>query len=326
MFVTYKVGKFNDGKNSTVNQSVHSFGTDMAKGKKQNTVLWTYNGDKRKKFDVLELEYYEKMFGESLKKQNKRHEKGRHYSRCKTMDEYYSNKRTSPECVSIQIVDLENTVNTDELWKCLMKYRQQFDSGYGSNCKILTLLLTKDNNIYNVRIRRVWNHYNRYGEMVVGKTGGLEEIGIQRPNLDLENSISNNRTAAFTEIEKNLFENVCKYCNLKMEFDSSLDEKPNISAAQNEYQKLMNNVLKTQENLRRLSDRKESIKREIQEYDTTKAIEKMTEIEKKYEDIKIFLESKGLIDEYEQYLIQKKGTSKEISRMQRVRNKYVSIV
>ena len=69
---------------------------------------YTYNDEKVENMTLreIELEYYTNHFENALEHQNERYKLARHHERIKTVEQYYTNRRTMPEDKILQIGDI----------------------------------------------------------------------------------------------------------------------------------------------------------------------------------------------------------------------------
>ena len=182
-----------------------------------NNRYYTWNHDYENTFADIEMNFYEENFQEGLNAQNQRNIENRNGHRNKTMKQYIRNINTRPEDRLLQIGNYFEHVTGDELWACALEYAQRFDEIYGDNCKILDMALHMDEATPHVHIRRVWIGTDDYGHKCVSQNKALEEMGFERPNLNKPVSPANNAKISFTELDRNLFIDICREREIDIE-------------------------------------------------------------------------------------------------------------
>lgn len=168
-------------------------------------------------FEDAEKKFYSEHFTDSLNAQNKRHRKGGHNDRVKTMDEYRKSKRYCPEETIFQIGNVDETVDYKLLFEVLDKQivweQKQF-----KNVKILNIALhTDEEGAPHVHVRKVWLAQGEDG-LTVSQTKALEEMGIERPDLSKDdNTRYNNPKMTYTQRCREHFIELCEQKGLIIE-------------------------------------------------------------------------------------------------------------
>ncbi len=169
-------------------------------------------------FLELEQAFYKEHFGDHVNAQNERNIKSGHKERNQTIEEYYYNRKTSPEDVIIQIGNIDEHPTVDELWACALKYKDDFDEKFGEHCRILTMALHDDEATPHVHIRRVWMSQDEKGDEYVNSAKARREMDIMLPNESKAEARFNNTKMTFTQIEREMLVQICK--------DEGLDIEP----------------------------------------------------------------------------------------------------
>lgn len=228
-----KDGRHND-RNFDIEKAPH---IDISKTK--DNIYWNYKAATNKSFLEIEKEFYKENFSDIIELRNEKNIKNRHPERNKSVEDYYTDKKTRPEDVLIQIGDKKDHVSGEKLWELATKYKEQFEKQYGQYCKILTMALHQDEETPHVHIRRVWIYENDEGIKSANKTAVLEEkLQIVRPDPMQEANKNNNAFSIFTDMERTQIKNICK--DLKISLSKEEEKRPQIQTK--EYKMLMQDL------------------------------------------------------------------------------------
>ena len=169
-------------------------------------------------FEDAEKKAYSYYFTDSLNAQNKRHRKGGHNDRIKTMDEYRKSKRYCPEETIFQIGNVVETVDYKTLYEVLLN-QIKWEMKEFKNVKVLNFALhTDEEGAPHVHVRKVWTAKGEDGYTTVSQTKALEEMGIKRPDLSKdENTRYNNPKMTYTQRCREHFIELCEQKGLIIE-------------------------------------------------------------------------------------------------------------
>ncbi len=204
-----KSGRHND-RNFDLEKAPH-----INQDKSADNEYYTYNDERMMSFRDLELEFYHNHFEQALDRANENHAKAYHKERIKTVEQYYTNKRTMPEDKILQIGNINEHASKEELWRCALEYKDRFEDIFGDHCKILDMALHMDEATPHVHVRRVWIAEDEHGNEIVSQNKALEQMGILPPNINKEVGRYNNAKMTFTQTDLELFKTVC--------FDEGID-------------------------------------------------------------------------------------------------------
>ena len=167
-------------------------------------------------FEDAEKKFYSYYFNDSLNAQNERYRKNGHKERMKTMDEYRTAKQTCPEETIFQIGNTDETVDYKLLNKVLIE-QLKWEEKQFKNVKILNIALhTDEEGAPHVHVRKVWTAKGKDG-LIVSQTKALEEMGIERPDLNKKKSRYNNPKMTYTQICRDHFVELCEQKGLTIE-------------------------------------------------------------------------------------------------------------
>lgn len=167
-------------------------------------------------FEDCEKKIYSKYFTDSLNAQNERHRTARHYERIKTMDEYRKSKLYCPEETILQIGNVDETVDY-KLLKDIMLEQIIWESKQFKNVKFLNYAVhTDEEGAPHVHVRKVWIAKGKDG-YTVSQTKALKEMGIERPDLNKDESRYNNRKMTYTQRCRDHFIELCEQKGLTIE-------------------------------------------------------------------------------------------------------------
>lgn len=168
-------------------------------------------------FDAVEQEFYKQHFSSHLNAQNQRYTAQRHAERCKTIDDVRKNPRTCPEEVILQIRNVQDNVPARILKNIASKYIA-WEQATFPMLKTLDFALHQDEQGgAHIHQRRVWIGHDRDGFEVVSQTKALQEMDIERPNLNMPKSRYNNPKQAFSLICREKFLEICNAYGLDIE-------------------------------------------------------------------------------------------------------------
>ncbi len=204
-----KDGRHND-RNFNIRKSDHIDEERSAENR-----YWTYNGDHESSFRDVELTFYRDMFTDVIEAQNARNNERRQSSRNKTVEDYYTNRKTRPEDVIIQIGDINEAVDADKLWELGERYVEDFTERYGKNCTLLDMAMHVDEATPHLHIRRTWHCIDENGNEKASEAGALEKLGF-KPKGD-EQVKSDFPKKNFTEVEREALYGLCKELGIELE-------------------------------------------------------------------------------------------------------------
>lgn len=240
----------------------------------ENNRYYTYNGEYDKPFRQIELEYYEKTFGRTIKKQNEKNKAAGHSERNKTVKQYYSSDKTRPEDMIIQVGKRGDHISAEQLWNCAMEYKNRLESAYGDNCKILTMALHVDepdpktgDATPHVHIRRAWTAHKTENELAFSQDGALKELGIPVSNGSEK---LHTRQVTFTQIDKEMFRTICSERSIELEpepTDSARSRRQHLSVP--EFKETMQELEELERKCNAAKDELEKLEPEKQEIDQT---------------------------------------------------------
>lgn len=190
----------------------------------KDDIFWTYNGS-LDSFRNVEVDFYKQHFDTYLHNRNEKCVAQKKKDRVLTMEEYSKRAHSRPEDRIMQIGDIYEHATGQELWECVLDYQKRFDEMYGDNCKILDMALHMDEATPHVQLRRVWIAHDKDGNEYVNQGDALAEMGISRPNPNEPEGKRNNAKIPFTQMERELFRQVCIEHGLEIDPDRETKAK-----------------------------------------------------------------------------------------------------
>lgn len=183
--------------NSRSDFKVMSSNIDFTKTK--NNWYWncfTGDAEQNQNFKKVEEEYYTKNYTASLNAQNERNIKQRHPNRCKTMDQIINGKNTKPHEQILQLGGEDDHATREQLLDVLKDYVKWHTENF-PQAVILDMALHVDETTPHVHIRRVFEVETEDGKKIL-QGQALREMGLERPNPNLDNGQFNNELMTFT--------------------------------------------------------------------------------------------------------------------------------
>lgn len=298
-----RAGKHND-RNFNLNNAKH-----INQDKCSENKYYTYNGCSNRKFCDIELDYYKEHFAWKLEQDNQHRKETGHPERIRKMSDIYKQKRYRPEDMIIQIGTRDDHVSGEELWEVAQRYREQFESLYGENCKILTMALHMDEETPHVHIRRVWQTRDEENRLYISQQDALETLGFTKEDQDMQDGRFNNSKKSFSRTDRQMLRKIVEELGIDIEPDRHIPQE-HLSTAEYKVKKELEKLEKYREEAEYLRQEAMDLKEENQKLQEEKeALEdEVDNIEMLYD----FLEDQGMLDEYERY--RKRQKNKETAR------------
>ncbi len=161
-------------------------------------------------FEQIELDYYEKAYGEFIGCQNARHVKNRHPERQRTVEDLYKNDKTCPEETIYQIGNIDESVTAETLTLVAEQFFEELMDRFGTHIKILDWSLHCDESTPHIHERHVFECKNEYGELCPQQEKALEELGFSLPDPTKPKGRRNNRKMMYDAETREMLLDVCK--------------------------------------------------------------------------------------------------------------------
>ena len=181
-------------------------------------------------FDKHEHTVYTQLFGASLEAQNTRYRKKGNYDRVRTIDEYRQSH--PPEESIFQVGKMGEAVDPDVTLTAVVRWVDEMRQLYGEHWKIVDIALhydepgtgeSKDTDIDepknrsgHAHIRAIWCADGKDG-YTVSENKALQQLGIERPDMDKPQSRYNNAKITFTQRARELWVGKVQELNVKVE-------------------------------------------------------------------------------------------------------------
>lgn len=143
-------------------------------------------------FEEIELDYYQKTFGQALEQTNKNYIRQGHPERVKTMEQWYKSKQKAPFETILQVGDMSSTINPEIFKKMCFTYVNYINKNFRQNIKVLDVAIHFDETSPHAHIRQVYS-YNDGGIAKIGQAKALEQLGIELPDPTKKIGRKNNR-------------------------------------------------------------------------------------------------------------------------------------
>lgn len=143
-------------------------------------------------FEEIELDYYQKTFGEALEQTNSNYLKQGHPERVKTMLDWYKSKQKAPFETILQVGDMNSNIDPETFKKMCFDYVNNLAKVYGQNIKVLDVAIHFDETSPHAHIRQVYTY--KEGDLTkIGQAKALEQLGIELPDPTKKVGRNNNR-------------------------------------------------------------------------------------------------------------------------------------
>lgn len=177
---------------------------------------WQWNKT-AKSFDDAERLFYEMHFSDMLNDRNAMYLKNRHKDRIKTMDDYRSNAQTCPEETILQIGRDGQTVDPALLRRICIDHINWMIKTYPQARILDAALHIDEEGAPHMHVRQVWVGHNNKGQLCVGQTKALKEMGIKRPDPSKPENRRNNAKMTYTRTCREHLLEVCRAHGLDIE-------------------------------------------------------------------------------------------------------------
>lgn len=172
-------------------------------------------------FNDVEMKFYLDHYGDYLDAQNARHKKEGHASRCRTMEQILTNKKTCPEESIFQIGTMDDRASAELLVDIFQEFKEEFERRFGTHVHIIDWALHMDEATPHIHEGHVFDAENRYGETEPKQEAALETLGFELPDSESKRSKTNNRKKVFDAACRTMFLDICKQHGLEMDEEPS---------------------------------------------------------------------------------------------------------
>lgn len=184
---------------------------------KNNIYIFFQPGYTNETFEEMELDFYNKHYGEALKLQNEQYKEKGQKSRIKNMEYWLKNdKKKKPDEIMLQIGNKDEYYDIDVLKECAGDFFNAVHKKYGSNVQFLDCAFHVDEKTPHGQFRYVFD-YEEDGIRKIGTNGALKALGIERPNLNEEEGRYNNRKQTFTKDLRNMWYDIIRSKGIELD-------------------------------------------------------------------------------------------------------------
>ena len=182
----------------------------------RKSMSYNFYNDYELTFDQVEQKFYEEYLQKCFDKQNEKHLKDRHPSRVKTIEQYRKTKRYCPEDTLYCIGKKDNTVS-DKLFAEIISKQIFWERNTFPNVVILDAAIHPDEpGVTHLELRKVYLARDDDGDLVVHQENALEEMKIERPDMERESGRYNNSKMTYTKMCREHFTELCKSYGLEI--------------------------------------------------------------------------------------------------------------
>lgn len=185
------------GKRGTLQHNDHDPSIKNAewdKTKTKDNFIWTCVKGCNNAAEA-ELKTFEKLYGDTLDKQNKKYIANRQYKRVKTMSEYMEASQHKASETILQIGDKASHVDDNELWSCAVEFINWKQKRFKDNYRCISASLHVDESTPHIHIRETWFFRDEAGAVQPGIKGAMREAGIPLPDPTKSEDKDNYRKA-----------------------------------------------------------------------------------------------------------------------------------
>lgn len=233
--------------------------------------------------DECEHLFYEKHFGKLIEERNQRYIEQRHPERCQTIDQYRQNEKFCPEETIYQIGNKDSHIDPDTLRKIsldLMQYEQQ----KYPQLKYLDIDLHVDEEgAPHIHARKVWIAHDKDGRETISQNKALQEMGVERPDPEKEQSRYNNPKMTYTADVRNKFIEICHEHGIEIEREPLEKSKTGLTLEQYKTRQEQERAEQLREEQKSLAEQNEMLQESVKtlEQDKTTLTHEKEQIEGK---------------------------------------------
>lgn len=215
-------------------------------------------------FEQAEQEAYEKLFREALDAKNERYIQQRHPERVQTMDEYRTNARTCPEETIMQIGTIDKSVDAKTLREICVA-QLNWEARTFPNARLLDVALHVDEPgaAPHMHVRRVWYGHDSDGNLTVGQSKALAEMGIQPPHPDQKYGRYNSAKITHTKMCRDHMIELCRERGIELELEPKEKSKSGLDLDEYKAQREQEKAREAQEQARQAQETEQATRREI---------------------------------------------------------------
>lgn len=160
-------------------------------------------------FEEIELDYYQKTFGQALEQTNSNYLKQGHPERVKTMEQWYKSKQKAPFETILQVGDMNSTIDPEIFKKMCFTYVNYINKNFRRNIKVLDVAIHFDETSPHAHVRQVYS-YNDGGIAKIGQAKALEQLEIELPDPTKKIGRNNNRKMTLDKQLRQEWQNIAK--------------------------------------------------------------------------------------------------------------------
>lgn len=224
--------------------------------------------DDKLSFQDAERKYYTEHYNDALNLQNEKYIARRQYARCKTIDDLLTSKNTMTETTLYQVGRKGNIIEPDKLLEIYKDYRSRVEEKYGKHMHIVSWAMHVDETSVHIHEKKVWDYKDKDGNLKIGQTKALEQLGFQLPDPNQKSGRNNNLKMSYTEEMRKLWYQVIREHGIeidetvqtpskkhleKLEYQNEQEKAENIRL-KNENDRLIKENVEQAENLQSLND------------------------------------------------------------------------
>lgn len=218
---------------------------------KNNIYYTTKDSDLKLKdgatFEEIELNYYEKFFGQALEQTNNNYIKQGHPERVKTMADWYKSKQKAPFETILQVGDMNSDVDPEIFKKMCVDYVNHINKNYRQNIKVLDMAIHYDEASPHAHLRQVYT-YKEGNLTKIGQAKALEQLGIELPDPTKKVGRTNNRKMT---LDKNLRQ---KWQEIAKSYGFDIETEPRVGVRHKEKEQFIDDqIAKKQDELNKLN-------------------------------------------------------------------------
>jgi len=206
----------------------------------KNNIYWQWNMDpvtgvRPGTFEDAEEEFYTEHFTRGLEAKNARYIKNGHKERCRTMEQYRKAEQSRPEETIYMIGDKDTGIKPETLWQIVSEQLAWKREMFPQNVTLDVALHVDEAGGPHVHERAVWIGHDEDGNEVEGQKKALDEMGINRLNMEAPESKVNNSKMAYTQLYRKHFIELCQQHGFDVEEIPKEASKNGLSLIQFQY-------------------------------------------------------------------------------------------
>lgn len=175
-----------------------------------------------------ELHLYRTHYSAALEARNQRYRAKGHKDRCRTIEQVYTDAKTRPEELILQLGDHANGADAETLRACTIEWinwQGKWSREHGKPIMLLSVAIHLDETSPHVHVRRVWQAKDKDGNWTPNQAAALRSAGVERPHPDKAEGRYNNAKMSYDAMARGKWIEIARAHGLEIETEPVPDRR-----------------------------------------------------------------------------------------------------